>query len=160
MFQVYIAKREEILELINFTNSEHIPIFFNYSDKMEIKPLPRNTPYLYLIFNDFKEICEINISNRYIIMKPGIKVKLLNQILKKDNFIFLPFSDDNSEINVGQMIFNNIIGKNQDKTVDYVLGLEVILPNGELINTGSKTLKSVSGYDINSLFIGSQGILG
>lgn len=160
IFQVYITNKEEIIRILLFANSEHIPIYYNYSDKLKIKPKSEDTPYIILIFNNFSEICEINVANRYAIVEPRVKAKNLNQILSEENFTFLPFTDDNSELNIGQMIFNNIIGKNQNKTADYVLGLEVILPTGELIHTGSKTLKSVSGYDVTSLYIGSQGIFG
>jgi len=45
-------------------------------------------------------------------------------------------------------------------TKDYVLGLEVVLPTGETINTGAQTLKGVVGYDLTKLFVGSEGTLG
>src|SRR5699024_12508896 len=45
-------------------------------------------------------------------------------------------------------------------TGDYVLGLEVILPTGELIRTGGKLAKDVAGYDLTSLYVGSEGTLG
>jgi glycolate oxidase len=45
-------------------------------------------------------------------------------------------------------------------TKDYVLGLEVVLPTGEIISTGSRTVKSVAGYDLTKLIVGSEGTLG
>ena len=45
-------------------------------------------------------------------------------------------------------------------TRDYVLGLEVVLPTGELIEAGSRTMKGVVGYDLTRLFLGSEGTLG
>ena len=45
-------------------------------------------------------------------------------------------------------------------TRDYVLGLEVVLPTGELITAGTRTMKGVVGYDLTRLFLGSEGTLG
>ena len=45
-------------------------------------------------------------------------------------------------------------------TKDYVLGLEVVLPTGEIIRTGARTVKSVAGYDLTKLIVGSEGTLG
>src|SRR3990170_3323372 len=45
-------------------------------------------------------------------------------------------------------------------TRDYVMGLEVVLPTGEIINTGTQTIKGVVGYDLTKLMVGSEGTLG
>ena len=45
-------------------------------------------------------------------------------------------------------------------TRDYVLGLEVVLPTGEIIDAGTRTMKGVVGYDLTRLFLGSEGTLG
>src|SRR5699024_10749534 len=45
-------------------------------------------------------------------------------------------------------------------TKDYVLGLKIVLPNGDIITTGGKLAKDVAGYDLTSLFVGSEGTLG
>ena len=45
-------------------------------------------------------------------------------------------------------------------TRDYVLGLTVVLPTGEIIEAGARTMKSVVGYDLTRLFLGSEGTLG
>ena len=45
-------------------------------------------------------------------------------------------------------------------TKDYVLGLEVVTPEGEFIRTGGRTIKNVTGYDLTKLIVGSEGTLG
>ncbi|MHA1301514.1 MAG: FAD-binding protein [Candidatus Helarchaeota archaeon] len=160
MFLIDISSKDQIPKLLKFANAEKIPIFFNYTNELNTKHQPKNVPFLFLSLGNFTKIHEINITNRYVEIDPGIKAKKLNNILEKDNFCFSPFYKESEDLNIGQMLFGNYIGKNRIQTVDSVLGLEVILPSGEIINTGSKTLKSVSGYDITSLYIGSQGIFG
>ena len=56
--------------------------------------------------------------------------------------------------------FLGLKGAKYGTTRDYVVGLQVVLPDGRIMRTGSKAMKSVSGYDLTRLFVGSEGTLG
>ena len=159
-FEINAENTEQITKILIFANSQKIPVLFNYSTEVQDDLKPKNTEFIFLTFKNFKNIDEINISNRYVIVDPCVKTRELNDELEKDNCCFLPFLGENLDLNIGQLLYQNYISNMNVKTSDYVLGLEVILPSGEYVKTGSKTLKSVSGYDITSLYIGSQGIFG
>jgi glycolate oxidase subunit GlcD len=108
-------------------------------------------------------ILELEIENLQAVIEPGIIHKDLNDQLKKHGFFFPPDPGSSDMCTVGGLIANGGSGMHSVKygTVkDYVLGLEVVLPGGDIIMTGSKAPKTSSGYDLTRLFIGSEGTLG
>ncbi len=116
--------------------------------------------------SSWKEILEVDEENRQVFLRPGVIHSHLNQHLKRFGLFFPPDPGSSKMCTLGGMVANNSSGLRAVKygsTGDYVLGLDVVLPNGEMITTGgvdSRALKSVSGLDLTSLFVGSEGILG
>jgi glycolate oxidase len=83
--------------------------------------------------------------------------------LAKHGFVFPPDPASSSVSTIGGNVATNaggIKGAKYGTTRDYVLGLQVVLPTGEIMHTGSYTMKCVSGYDLAKLFIGAEGTLG
>jgi glycolate oxidase len=108
-------------------------------------------------------ILELEVENLQAVIEPGIIHKDLNVELARHGFFFPPDPGSSDMCTVGGLIANGGSGMHSVKygTVkDYVLGLEVVLPNGDIINTGCKAPKTSSGYDLTRLFIGSEGTLG
>lgn len=111
-------------------------------------------------------ILEIDHLNMQVITEPGVVQADLNHALKKYNLRFPPDPGSAKMCTVGGMVANNSSGLRAVKygvTRQYVLGLEIVLPTGDVIMTGgakSRALKSVSGYDLAHLMIGSEGTLG
>ncbi|HWO95256.1 MAG TPA: FAD-binding oxidoreductase [Bacillus sp. (in: firmicutes)] len=111
-------------------------------------------------------ILEIDHQNMQVIVEPGVVQADLNNALKKYNLRFPPDPGSAKMCTVGGMVSNNSSGLRAVKygvTRHYVLGLEIVLPTGDVIVTGgekSKALKSVSGYDLAHLMIGAEGTLG
>lgn len=105
-------------------------------------------------------------ANMQAIVRPGIVHAEFNQILAPYGLFFPPDPGSSAMATIGGMVGNNASGLRAVKygaTYQYVLGLEVVLPDGEVIKTGglkSKALKSVSGIDLTRLYCGSEGTLG
>jgi glycolate oxidase len=98
----------------------------------------------------------------YVILEAGFPLKDLNRHLEPFN-LFYPLADDNSHGTIGGSVATNIKGKSGQReiqTKDYVLALEVVNPEGQLLHVGARTFKSVTGYDLPRLFVGSRGTLG
>ncbi|HHV65778.1 MAG TPA: FAD-binding oxidoreductase [Peptococcaceae bacterium] len=119
-----------------------------------------------LDLSGWKDIVEVDDANMQVVVRPGIIHAELNQELAKYGLFFPPDPGSSVFCTIGGMVSNNASGLRAVKygaTFQYVLGLEVVLPNGEIIRTGglkSKALKSVSGLDLTRLYCGSEGTLG
>lgn len=119
-----------------------------------------------LDLSSWDEIVEIDAANMQVIVRPGIVHARLNEQLAKFNLFFPPDPGSSQMCTVGGMVANNASGLRAVKygcTEQYILGLEVVLPNGDVIITGgmkSKAIKNVSGLNLTKLMVGSEGVLG
>ncbi|MFL0267369.1 FAD-binding oxidoreductase [Candidatus Clostridium radicumherbarum] len=108
------------------------------------------------------KILEIDEENLTLTVEPGV---LLMEILKfvQEHDLFYPPDPGEKTATIGGNINTNAGGMRAVKygvTRDYVRGLEVVLPNGEILELGGKVVKNSSGYSIKDLIVGSEGTLG
>ena len=114
-------------------------------------------------FTRMKRIVEIDTQNRCAVVQPGVvNLDLQKEVMKK-GFFYPPDPASMAVCTIGGNVALNAGGPRAVKygvTRDYVMGLEVVLADGEVIRTGGKTVKNVSGYDLTRLIVGSEGTLG
>ena len=108
-------------------------------------------------------ILEIDEENLVAVTEPGVVTYTLQQEVERRGLFYPPDPASLKTSTIGGNVAECAGGPRAFKygvTRDYVLGLEVVTPQGELVKTGGKTIKSVTGYDLTRLYTGSEGTLG
>ena len=118
---------------------------------------------LVLSLERMNRILEIDEENLIAVVEPGVITGDLQREVEKRGLFYPPDPASHDFCTIGGNVAECAGGLRAVKygvTKDYVLGLEVVLPTGEIIRTGGRTLKSVAGYDLTKLIVGSEGTLG
>jgi glycolate oxidase subunit GlcD len=159
---VFVHTTGEVQKILVLANREGVPV------------VPRGSgtsltgaalPYLGGITLDLSRmnhIKEINRKDNYVVVEPGVICQTLNNALSPTHF-FPPDPASAALCAIGGMISTNASGNRAIKygtTKDYLKSLEVVLPGGEVIRTGSLAPKFSTGYDLTHLFCGAEGTLG
>jgi D-lactate dehydrogenase (cytochrome) len=158
---VWPETTEEVSRLLAWAYCEEIPITpWGAGTSTEGNPLPVQGG-LVLDMTRMNKVLDIRPEDLQVDVEPGVFRKELNRQLSGSG-LFFPV-DPGADATIGGMIANNASGVKTVKygaTRDYVMRMTIVLPDGEVINTGSRAHKSSSGYDLTRLFIGSEGTLG
>ncbi|MDW7771544.1 MAG: FAD-linked oxidase C-terminal domain-containing protein [Desulfobulbaceae bacterium] len=118
---------------------------------------------LVLATSRLNRIIDIDPDNMIAVVEPGVITGDLQAALKQHNLMYPPDPASLKFCTIGGNAAECAGGPSAVKygvTRDYVSGLEVVLPTGEIMRTGVRTEKGVVGYDLTRLFIGSEGTLG
>ncbi|MYL43070.1 glycolate oxidase subunit GlcD [Virgibacillus salexigens] len=154
---------EEVAGVVKVCNEHKIPIAPRGSGTNLCAGTTPTKGGIVLIFKHMNHILEIDQENLTMTVEPGVYTKdILNAAI--DVGLFYPPDPGSMHISqIGGNISENsggLRGLKYGVTRDYVLGLEIVLPNGEVIQTGGKLAKDVAGYDLTRLYIGAEGTLG
>jgi glycolate oxidase len=111
----------------------------------------------------FKSIINIDERNLQVTVEPGVITEELQNAVKEKGLFYPPDPSSRGSCFIGGNIAANSGGPKAVKygvVRDYVLNLEVVLPNGQVIWTGANVLKNSTGYNLTHLIVGSEGTLG
>jgi glycolate oxidase len=154
---------EQVSKLMRFCNENHIPITPRGAGTgLSGGALPIYGGVL-LSMERFNKIIAIDERNLQVITEPGVVTQALQDAVKEKGLFYPPDPASKGSCFIGGNIAENSGGPKAVKygvTKDYVLNLEVVLPNGEVIWTGANTLKNSTGYNLTQLMVGSEGTLG
>ncbi|MDI6783097.1 MAG: FAD-linked oxidase C-terminal domain-containing protein [bacterium] len=115
-----------------------------------------------LVLTRLNRILEIDRANHTVTVETGVLVSELQKAVESVGLFYPPDPASADFSTIGGNIAENAGGLRACRygvTRDYVLQLEAVLPSGEIIHTGAKTVKSVTGYDLTRLLVGSEGTL-
>ncbi|MEW6672700.1 MAG: FAD-linked oxidase C-terminal domain-containing protein [Thermodesulfobacteriota bacterium] len=160
---VWATTAEQVSEILKLANRERIPVIPRGGGTGLTGMAVPAKGGIVLDLNHMNKIVKISIEDRLAIVQPGVVYADLEKALAVHGFFFPPDPASGKVSTLGGNVGTNaggVKGAKYGTTRDYVLGLQIVLPDGRIMRTGSKTMKSVSGYDLTKIFVGSEGTLG
>ncbi|UCF84310.1 MAG: FAD-binding protein [Desulfobacteraceae bacterium] len=154
---------EEISKIMRLANREKINIVPRGAGTNICGSSVAREGGIIMAFHRMNKILEIDSESMCAVVQPGVVNADLQREVAKYGLMYPPDPASMFVSTIGGNVALNAGGPRGVKygvTKDYVMGLEVVLPTGDVIKTGGKTLKSVSGYDLTMLMCGSEGTLG
>lgn len=153
----------ELVELVKFANRERIPLCpRGQSTSLSGGPLPVKKGIV-IDLSVMRDVLEIDPEDLVAVVSPGILTSEIHEAAEQAGLMYPPDPSSSHVSTIGGNLAENSGGPRGLKygvTKDYVIGLEVITPEGEIIHTGGRTMKNVTGYDLTKLIVGSEGTLG
>lgn len=154
---------EQVAALVKLANTHHIPIVARGAGSGTTGGSLPTHGGIVLSCTRLNRILEIDPDNQIAIVEPGVITGAFQQSLKKHKLMYAPDPASLKFCTMGGNVAECAGGPSAIKygvTKDSIIGLEVVLANGDILTTGSRTEKGVVGYDLTRLFIGSEGTLG
>ncbi len=163
--QVVVKPRHanEIAQLLKICNEHLIPVTPRGAGTGLTGGALPHLGGLVISMERFNSILEIDEQNLQVTTEPGVITEVLQNAVKEKGLFYPPDPASKGSCFIGGNIAENSGGPKAVKygvVKDYVLNLEVVLPTGEIIWTGSNVLKNATGYNITQLIVGSEGTLG
>jgi len=160
---VFPTTTEQISQIMKLANKEKIPVTPRGGGTNVSGGSVPIMGGIVLCTTKMNKILKIDKENLTATVEPGVVLQDLTLQLAKEGLFFPPDPQSFLGATMGGIIAENAGGPACVKygvTKQYILGIEVVLPTGEIVNLGGRTLKNVVGYDLLHIFISSEGTLG
>lgn len=160
---VFVETIQQVQEIVKFAYENEIPVVSRGAGTNLCGGCICERGGIVLNFSKMNKILNINSTNMTATVQAGVVVGDLQNEVEKFNLFYPPDPSNLKVSTIGGSIGMSSGGAKTFKygsTKDYILNLKVVLQDGTLINTGSDTIKNVTGYNLTQLFVGSEGTLG
>jgi len=153
---------EEVSRVLKLANREKVPVTPRGSATGLSGMCVPVHGGIVMAMSKMNKILEISPEDRLAVVEPGVITQDLQMAAEAAGVFYPPDPASQSICQIGGNVSTNAGGPRCVKygvTRDYLLGLEAVLPSGEVIKTGGRPIKNVTGYDVTRLLCGSEGTL-
>ena len=154
---------EEIIEIVKLAKAEDFHIYTRGSGtNLSGGTIPLRKGVV-LVTTRMNKILEVDPENLTATVQPGVIINQLNEAVSPYGLIYPPDPGTVKTATMGGSVSESsggLRGLKYGVTKDYVIGVEMVLANGELVTFGGKSVKNVAGYDLTKLICGAEGTLG
>ncbi len=155
--------KEQISDMLALANEEHFAVVPRGSGSgLSGGSIPVENSIV-LLMSHWNKILEVDAENLTVLVEPGVITADIHAEVEKLGLFYPPDPGSMNICTIGGNVAENaggLRGLKYGVTKNYVLGLETVLPNGEIIFSGGKVVKDVAGYNLKDFFVGSEGTLG
>lgn len=160
---IYAENTEQISRIMRLANQRQIPVLPRGAGSgFTGGSLPIHGGIV-LVLTRMDKILKIDTENLIAVAEPGVVTGAFQKQVEKLGLFYPPDPASKEFSTLGGNVAECAGGPRCLKygvTKDYIMGLEVVMPTGEILHTGGETLKNVVGYDLTKLLVGSEGTLG
>jgi glycolate oxidase len=161
---IFPKNEQEISEILKYCNQNNIVITPRGAGSgFTGGSLPVNGGIVLALEKHMNKILEIDQANMLAIVEPGVINSKLQKAVQEKGLFYPPDPASMDYTTIGGNVSENAGGMRAAKyglTKDYVMALRAVLPNGDIIRAGKKTIKDVAGYNVAGILIASEGTLG